>query len=805
MYKALRVGCACGIVGSVLTLSEASAQEPPQDTTQGAATAAPIPMPEITVEAEKAPVTKKAPPKKKIVAGRKSAASPQAGAAAQSEIAAAAATMPTANPMSTLTPPVAYAGGQVATGAQLGMLGNRSVMDTPFNQTSFTAKTIQDQQARSVADVLLNDPSVRANQSASAGYGQDTFFIRGFYYDTGEMGLNGLYGIAPTYTTQPNYVDRIEVLKGPSALLNGMPPGGAVGGSVNLVTKQAPDDPITQVTTTFQSQGLVGTELDYARRYGLNKEFGVRFNGSYGSGDTAIDDQHNELGDAVLNLDYRGKRLSLSADVGYQANDLDGVQRFITIAPSSLKSVPPIPPFLPGLDGKVPPAPDASSNYGGMPWGYWNTNSTFAMVRGEYKLNDHVTAYGAYGWSDNNLDYLFASPGLLNANGDFVTFPLEGGSLTQNWAGNAGVRANFDTGPINHLFNADYSKTVRDNVARWHTGNSPTCLPFPFNTLPQYVGYSICSNIYDPVAIPKPTSFGPQISQVSETDLSSEGVSDTMSILADRIQFTIGVRHQDAGDDSTRTDVQGTSISSTDASVWSPAYALVVKPLRNVSLYANYIEGMQLGTTVGPTYANAGESLQPSQTTQKEVGIKVDFGAISTTFAAFDITEPALIATNNVLGYDGEQRNRGLEFNVFGELTPTLRLLGGVALIDGRLEKTADGTNDGHKAQGVPDTSVNMGAEWDTPIRGLTVTGRAVYTSAVYIDAVNHFSIPDWTRYDAGARYTFDNPWNGKPTTIRFNVENLLDTNYYASSYSSDGIITVGAPRTYLVSTTVNF
>src|SRR5690606_3919590 len=41
--------------------------------------------------------------------------------------------------------PAAYAGGQVATGGGLGMLGNRSAMDTPFSQTSYTAKTIQDQ------------------------------------------------------------------------------------------------------------------------------------------------------------------------------------------------------------------------------------------------------------------------------------------------------------------------------------------------------------------------------------------------------------------------------------------------------------------------------------------------------------------------------------------------------------------------------------------------------------------------------------------------------------------------------------
>jgi len=110
-------------------------------------------------------------------------------------------------------PPAPYAGGQVATGGQLGLLGNRSVMDTPFNQTSYTAKTIQDQQARTIADVLLNDPSVRVK--TSQGNGVDGLYIRGFYYDSGDYALNGLYGIAPFYSTGANFVERVEVLKGP--------------------------------------------------------------------------------------------------------------------------------------------------------------------------------------------------------------------------------------------------------------------------------------------------------------------------------------------------------------------------------------------------------------------------------------------------------------------------------------------------------------------------------------------------------------------------------------------------------------
>jgi iron complex outermembrane receptor protein len=193
-----------------------------------------------------------------------------------------------------------------------------------------------------------------------------------------------------------------------------------------------------------------------------------------------------------------------------------------------------------------------------------------------------------------------------------------------------------------------------------------------------------------------------------------------------------------------------------------------------------------------------------------EAGVKVDFGRITTTVAAFEISRPSLItigvAPNAVQRPDGEQRNRGVEINAFGEITPTIRLLGGVAFIDGRLTKTQNGTNDGHKAQGVADVNVNVGAEWDTWFApGMTVSGRFIYTSSQFINAANTLSIPEWTRLDLGARYTFTSPWNGKPITVRFAVENVFNNTYWNSSYTSDGVVSVGAPRTYLASSTFNF
>ncbi|WP_268622237.1 TonB-dependent receptor plug domain-containing protein, partial [Escherichia coli] len=130
--------------------------------------------------------------------------------------------------------PEAYAGGQVARGGHLGLLGNTDYMDTPFSIASYTAQTIQDQQAGSIADVLTtSDSSVRA--SIGSGNRYDALTIRGFRVDNDEIALNGLYGLVPAYRINPDPVERIEVLRGPAAARYG---SGASGGVVNIITKR---------------------------------------------------------------------------------------------------------------------------------------------------------------------------------------------------------------------------------------------------------------------------------------------------------------------------------------------------------------------------------------------------------------------------------------------------------------------------------------------------------------------------------------------------------------------------------------
>lgn len=163
---------------------------------------------------------------------------------------------------------------------------------------------------------------------------------------------------------------------------------------------------------------------------------------------------------------------------------------------------------------------------------------------------------------------------------------------------------------------------------------------------------------------------------------------------------------------------------------------------------------------------------------------------------------------SNTLYLGGEQRNQGLEPNFFGEPIPGVRLLGGAMFLNALLTKTQDGATDGWTAPFSPNLQLRAGGEWDLPFaRGLTLTGRVLYTSSQYIDTtLPRRSLPDWTRFDVGARYTFrtDNSPSGNPVAIRFNIDNLLDADYWEGG-SAVTTLNLAAPRTFRLALTADF
>jgi iron complex outermembrane receptor protein len=665
------------------------------------------------------------------------------------------------NPNSTMTPTPAYAGGQVASGGRVGFLGNRSVFDTPFTQNNYTEKLIRDQQARGILDVLDNNPAVRAVSSPFTF--QQNIFIRGFLLNARALAFDGLYGIVPSFRPAIEGAERIEVLNGPAALLYGFPPDGNVAGVVNLIPKRAPDAPLTRLTGQYLSNGTFNGQVDLARRFGPASEWGVRFNGAHREGATPIDRNNERLDTLTIGLDYRGERLRFSVDFGAQQfSSRSGLQSFRV---------------LPGF--AIPQTQPLTSNVQ-QPWERFQTTPVFTVGRAEYDLADNVTVFGAIGGSKLDQDRIASNPTITNPNGSLSLGPNRQLSFQEQWTGETGVRARFATGFIDHSAAVVGTHYESDN----RTG---------FAQAPAFA-----SNLYNPVFVPPP--LFPSDSNLAQTlstaKLDGIAVTDTMSAFDGRVQVIAGGRFQRAQNSTIASGVS----EFYDKSAATPMAAAIVKPVENLSLYASYAEGFGFGPQAPLGANNPGQIFPPIITKQIETGAKLDLGTLGATVAFYEIAQPSgfLNPVTNIFGLNGEQRNRGVDLNVFGEPTPGFRLLGGVSLLDGRLTKTAGGTFDGRVAPGVPDMQLNLGGEIDMPwlAPGLTLNGRVIYTSAQFYDQANTQSIPDWTRLDLGARYSFIA--NGTPLVARFNVLNVTGANYWAST--GQGALHLGTPRTFLFS-----
>ena len=271
--------------------------------------------------------------------------------------------------------PLAYAGGQVARGGRLGLLGNVDMMDTPFNTTNYTQALIQDQQARSVADVLQNDPSVRL----ARGFGnyQELYVIRGFAVNSDDLAYNGLYGLLPRQFVAAELLERVEVLRGASSFLNGAAPGGGgIGGAINLLPKRAANTPLTQLTVGVDSAGQAYAAADVGRRFGPGDSTGLRINAVRRSGDTEVTREGRGLTVLALGLDHRGRNFRLSADIGYQDHRLEAPRPSVTV----------------GAGLEVPAAPSARGNWA-QRWTRSSERDTFATLRGEIDLAKDTVAW----------------------------------------------------------------------------------------------------------------------------------------------------------------------------------------------------------------------------------------------------------------------------------------------------------------------------------------------------------------------------------------------------------------------------
>ena len=680
----------------------------------------------------------------------------------------------------------AHAGGQVATGARVGILGTRSLMETPFSITSYTDQLIQDRQAKGVGDVLQNDPGVRV----ARGFGnfQESYFIRGFILGSDDIAYNGLYGLLPRQYISTQLFERVDVLRGASAFLTGASPnGGGIGGVINLVPKRAGNEPLTRLSTGYTSDGLGEVAADISRRFGPDDSVGIRINAAQRGGEGSVDDSRSRNTVFALGLDWRGERARLSADVGYQDNRLKQTRPNVTLSGTTV----------------VPRAADARSNYA-QPWTFSNERDVFGTLRGEYDITDEVTAWAAYGTrhskEENSLGNITVTNG---ATGDGNFYRFDNARKDTVNTGELGVRAKIVTGPVKHELVATgaYYDLEKKNAYLMDFSNK------------------FATNIYNPVSYGQPLISSTALRGNDLDDPAKQGVvrttsyalGDTLSFLDERAILTLGIRHQKLyqRDDAYNTGARGTPY---DASRNTPAVGALFRITPEVSVYANYIEALTAGDTApqtanGAPVENRGQALAPYVSKQKEVGVKYDRNGLGAGLAFFSIAKPrGFTGSDQVFREAGEDRHQGLEFTTYGEVTRSLRVLGGLTWIDAEQRSTGSASTDGKRVIGVPRFMANLGVEWDIPgVQGLAVDGRMVYTGASYADAANTLRVPGWTRFDAGLRYMTD--VGGRLVTWRARVENIANRDYWSSvgGYAGSGYLNLGAPRTFTLSASMEF
>lgn len=666
---------------------------------------------------------------------------------------------------------------EIRNGGSAGVLGDKPAEDLPFAIRSFGESLVLNQQPLTLGEVLDNDPTIRTTYGF--GSAAEQFVIRGFALYGDDLGLNGLYGIAPRQLVAPELYQSVQVLNGASAFLNGAAPGGsALGGSVNLMLKRA-DEPLNRVTLGYNSDAHFGGSFDVARRFGAGGEWGLRVNAAWRDGETAVERESRSTKVVGAALDYDSGPLRAVLDLAYQDIRVDGLRPKVTIG-----------------SGTIPAVPDADANYA-QGFTYTELRDIFWTLNLEYDVADNAMLYAKAGARDGREDGIYSGITVLDAatgaaNGNALYVPR----TDNNEAVEAGLRVRLGSS-ITHEINFGGS-------VNWQTNRNS----FDFLYGPGFAGFD--TNLYDTpqVALPSSTLVGGDLDDpfpISRSRLASAFASDTIGFADDRVLLTAGLRLQSIDVRSYNYYNGGELDTRYTEEAVTPVVGLVVKPANGLSLYANRIEALQQGPTapLDPGLSNPGEVLAPRKSVQYELGAKAALGPLNAGLALYRIERPGegAIAGDGTLptfGYIGRDKHQGAELTVDGEPLAGLRVIAGLAVNDATYDS-------GLKVAGVPDFTANANVEWDLPfVPGLTMTGRAMHTGMQYVDSANTMSIPDWTVFDLGARYVMAAA--GTPVTLRLTVDNVADKRYWASAFDSfNAALLQGRPRTVNASVSVDF
>ncbi|MDT8998606.1 TonB-dependent receptor [Paucibacter sp. APW11] len=668
--------------------------------------------------------------------------------------------------------PETQAGGQLARGARLGLLGNVSLLDSPFSQTAYTAELIEAQQARTLGEVLQNDAALRL--TTSSGHAYENFRVRGFDVNAGDIAIEGLFGLAPVGHVPVEFVERAELLKGPNAMFSGMPPDGGVGGVINLVPKRAGDQALTRVNLGWGSRSQAQLGLDIARRLGEQQDWGLRVNAAHGQGRTPLQGQAKRRELLSAALDYRSAAVRATLD-GYHSRESfsGGTAAMYWFAGPSLPAV---------------PAPTINQ----FPKAEGALLSRALIAHVDLALSDQLEAFAGFGQRTHRFSGFIngTHARMIDPQGNYSARMIGQRGYNDGRSGELGLRARADWLGLQHQWVLQLSRLDQDS------GSAVNMRPFS-------------SNLYQPTeaAMVELPAGAPK---TGDARLSSLALVDSISSPDGLFSLNLGVRRQNV---RTRSYLaaSGALRDHYDQSAWTPSLGLVLKPWGpQLSLYANYVQGLSQGDTIDDNSAsNYQQVFAPYKTQQTELGLKWEQEGMLHALAVYEIRRPTLIATGPstrpTYVDGGRKRVRALEWSSSGELQKGLRLLVGATLSRAVLARTEGGLQDGHRAVGGPAWQANLGLDAElSSIPGLALNARLAATAPQYLDAANQLRLPAWQQLDVGAR--LNSRLFGQAAQWRLGVTNLLNQRFFNGAFSdSTPIATLGPARALSASLSLDY
>ncbi|WOI97199.1 TonB-dependent receptor [Citrobacter koseri] len=651
----------------------------------------------------------------------------------------------------------------------VGPLGNKAWVDTPYSTTTVTKEMIENQQAQSVSELLKYSPSTQMQARGGMDVGRPQ--SRGMQGSVvANSRLDGL-NIVSTTAFPVEMLERLDVLNSLTGALYGP---ASPAGQFNFVAKRPTEETLRKVTLGYQSRSAFTGHVDLGGHIDDDNRFGYRVNVLNQEGEGNLDDSTLRRKLLSVALDWNiqpGTQLQLDA------SHYEFIQKGY---PGS---------FSYGPNIKLPSAPDPKDKNLALSTAGNDLTTDTVSTRLIHYLNDDWSVTAGVGWQQADRAMRNVSSKIINNQGD-ISRSLKDSTAAGRFrvlSNTATLNGHVDTGSVGHDIALSTTGYVWSLYSAKGTGSS-----YSWDT----------TNMYHPSEMYEKGDG----KIITGGDRYKSSVNTQQSItLGDTVTFTpkwsAMFYLSQSWIQSQNYNKSGHKTGQIDENGLSPNAALMYKITPNVMAYVSYAESLEQGGTA-PTNSdvkNAGQTLDPYRSKQYEMGLKADVSGMNLGAALFRLERPFAYVDpgDNVYKEQGNQVNNGLELTASGNVWQGLNIYSGVTLLDPKLKDTVSDTTSDKRVVGVPKVQANMLAEYSLPSMPEWVYSANVhYTGKRAANDTNTAWASSYTTWDLGTRYT--TKISSVPTTFRVVVNNVFDKHYWASIFPSGTDGDNGSPSAFI-------